>query len=331
MLKPAGNVPFTKRAVLYVGYNCNAKCCFCHYHWKKWDWRSLEDCMKDAAKFRFEFGNSTVDITGGEPSVYPHIVELLIYCRKIGLRPTIITNGLVMKKRAREFHDAGLVGTLSSVHTVSNMDDVYGVKDAFRKIDTGLDTIASMMSLRTNTTIIRQNYHELCEITKYVIGKGAEVVNFIPFNARHEWRDKIEIEHQISHSTHAPYLDNAVQIAEDNGVRANIRYIPFCMFPDRYPNMSNWGQLPYDPHEWDLRSWLDEWYHWLPGTTYKAMSLAVRKKVCRKSPRCKECALDPICDGVGAQYLDRYGDPELVPIKGDLVTNMDHYRKEQLV
>lgn len=39
-----------------------------------------------------EYGCNSIDIQGGEPTIYPHIFELIEYCVSIGLKPTLITN-----------------------------------------------------------------------------------------------------------------------------------------------------------------------------------------------------------------------------------------------
>ena len=106
----------TKRGVLYVGYPCNLRCVFCYYAYTtNKEWYSLEECKHDASLYRTEYGNEWVDITGGEPTIYPHIFELLGHCREIDLKPTLITNTLVLadEDKVKKFQRL-MVYTISS-------------------------------------------------------------------------------------------------------------------------------------------------------------------------------------------------------------------------
>ena len=54
---------------------------------------SIEKLKKMCHTLRYYYGNTSVDIQGGEPTIYPDILELIRYCKEIGLHPTLITNG----------------------------------------------------------------------------------------------------------------------------------------------------------------------------------------------------------------------------------------------
>ena len=64
--------------------------------------RNLEDLRTLGVKF--------VDFTGGEPLLYEYLPEVLEYSKRIGLRTTITTNGILYPKRATEL--AGFVDIL---------------------------------------------------------------------------------------------------------------------------------------------------------------------------------------------------------------------------
>ena len=84
----------TQRGVLSVGLACDIECIFCYYrHSDKKAFRSLDELKEEATKLRVFYGNSRVDITGGEPTIYPYLVPLVEHCHKIGLKPSIITHG----------------------------------------------------------------------------------------------------------------------------------------------------------------------------------------------------------------------------------------------
>ena len=50
-------------------------------------------------------------------------MELVRYCKEIGLHPTLITNGLVLakKEKLQEFKDAGVRDFLVSLHGIADI------------------------------------------------------------------------------------------------------------------------------------------------------------------------------------------------------------------
>lgn len=303
----------TKRTVLYIGYNCNAKCIHCYFSFKKGDWRPIEICKKEAFEFREKYGNEFVDITGGEPSVYPNIVELIKYCSDINLKPTIITNGIVMKKRAKEFKTAGLNDCLVSVHgTKDTAEKIYGFSNMWIRLTEGIVAIRDNFSTwRSNTTILKQNYKDLPSIAEFLINNKVSVANFIAFNPYHEWKKITNIECQVQFKEIEKHLIEAIDMLQKENIKVNVRYYPFCMLKGYEKNVVNWLQLSYDKHEWDLNSWLDQWWHWDKGITKDEMAIKVREKECIKGSPCNNCKLNAICDGLSKQYAKRYGFNEL--------------------
>jgi len=78
---------------------------------------ALEKAKEICRVLREFYGNTAIDIQGGEPTIYPGILELISYCRDIGLHPTLITNGLILAKpgKLEEFSDAGVRDFLVSL------------------------------------------------------------------------------------------------------------------------------------------------------------------------------------------------------------------------
>ena len=71
------------------------------------------------------YGNTSIDIEGGEPTLYPEIFELVSYCVRIGLHPTLITNGIVLdnRERCRRFQAAGVRDFKISIHGLGDVHD----------------------------------------------------------------------------------------------------------------------------------------------------------------------------------------------------------------
>ena len=84
----------TKRAVIDPLRRCNLQCNFCYYRYI--DMESMVPLAEvkkaiDDAKAR---GNKHITVTGGEPTFYPEIVQLVQYARRLDLSVEIITNAI---------------------------------------------------------------------------------------------------------------------------------------------------------------------------------------------------------------------------------------------
>ncbi len=70
---------------------------------------SLEEMKKQIDWFKQHRNIHTVSIAGGEPTLYPHLKELIAYAAKLNIRTMLFTNGLVLtRKYAIELAEQGL-------------------------------------------------------------------------------------------------------------------------------------------------------------------------------------------------------------------------------
>ncbi len=74
----------SKRGVLWLGQTCNLRCYFCYFLNRIADsehpehpFMSLEKCKEICHTLRYFYGNTAIDIQGGEPTIYPEILELI--------------------------------------------------------------------------------------------------------------------------------------------------------------------------------------------------------------------------------------------------------------
>ncbi len=93
----------------YVTYRCNAKCGFCDIWEQPSPLIELQDVKQNLADLK-RLGVRFVDFTGGEPLLHPQLALFLQEAKKLGLRTTVTTNGLLYPKRAKQL--AGLIDLL---------------------------------------------------------------------------------------------------------------------------------------------------------------------------------------------------------------------------
>ena len=78
-----------RRGVLWIGQTCNLRCHFCYFLDKIMDRNHPEhdffelDKLKAMCKTLVDvYGNNSVDIQGGEPTIYRHITQLIQYLQR---------------------------------------------------------------------------------------------------------------------------------------------------------------------------------------------------------------------------------------------------------
>lgn len=259
----------TKRGVLWLGQTCNLSCFFCYFAERIADKNHPEHAFMDIEKakkichtLRFVYGNRAIDIQGGEPTIYPHIFELVAYCHEIGLEPTLITNGIVLanEELCQKYKDAGVKDFLVSIHGLGETyDTVVGMKGGNKKQMKALHNLQKLeIPFRLNCTMTKEVVGEIEDVARLAIETGALVVNFIAFNPFADQQEKNlrSTENVSRYSEIKKHLTVAIDMLEESHIETNVRYLPMCMAEERHlKNFYNMQQLSYDPHEWDFNSW----------------------------------------------------------------------------
>jgi pyruvate-formate lyase-activating enzyme len=259
----------TKRGVLWLGQTCNLKCFFCYFIDKIADkehpehpFMSLEKAKKICHTLRTVYGNTSIDIQGGEPTIYPDIFELTSYCAQIGLAPTLITNAIVLanEEMCQKFKDASVKDFLVSIHGFGDTyDKVVGLENGSKKQMRAIENLRKLdIPFRLNCTMTKDVVNELEDVADFAVKCGALAVNFIAFNpfadqqsANGRSADNVPMYGEIK-----KHLTVAIDTLENADIETNVRYLPMCMAEARHlKNFYNFQQLSYDSHEWDFNSW----------------------------------------------------------------------------
>ena len=223
---------------------------------------TFEKCKSLCQVLREFFGNTSIDIQGGGPTIHPEILELISYCRGIGLYPTLITNGLHLSKPGvlEEFRDAGIRDFLVSYHGIGDIhDQVVCKKGAYEKMDEGRAAYGGA----GHPIPIQLHHVEACRAAparhraqgRRVRRERGELHCLQPLRGP---ETGIRTHDNVPrYSDIKPKLADAIDILEAAGIEANVRYLPLCMAEKRHrKDFYNFQQLPYDHHEWDYQSWL---------------------------------------------------------------------------
>jgi MoaA/NifB/PqqE/SkfB family radical SAM enzyme len=190
---PSGARAITRRGILWLGQTCNLRCHFCYFLDRIEDethaehaFMRLEKAMEICRTLVEHYGNNSIDIQGGEPTLYSDIYSLVAYCAEIGLSPTIITNAQVLSNREKvaQFRAAGLRDFLVSVQGLGDVyDELVGSRGAHvRQMKALCHLQEEGIPFRFNTVVSKPALDQLVDIAELAVRTGAEVVNFLGFN-----------------------------------------------------------------------------------------------------------------------------------------------------
>jgi uncharacterized Fe-S cluster-containing radical SAM superfamily protein len=258
----------TRRGVLWLGQTCNIRCHFCYFldrienkDHPEHPFMDIEKAKQICHTLRYKYGNTSIDIQGGEPTIWRHIEELITYCREIGLYPTLITNAITLARRERceQLQKAGLHDFLISVQGLGPVyDEIVGLPGGSVKQAKALDNCVELgIPFRFNSVLSLKALPQYVDIARLAVEKGALAVNFLAFNPFEDQATGHRSTFNVASYTQvAGELNKALDVLAEGGVEANVRYFPICMVEERHrKSIYNFPQLSYDPHEWDYDSW----------------------------------------------------------------------------
>lgn len=316
MFEMSGGLIPTARAVIDINRPCNAKCLMCYYAYNESNWsKSWEQVAQElsAAKAR---GNTSVDFTGGEPTIHPEMEKVIRTAEEMGLHTCIITNGLALEK-VRRLTSAGCSEWLVSLHGFEGQHDrLLNVPKAWEKVNRTIDHLNDAGAfIRVNCTLTRYNARDLPRLARHYIDRvRPHIVNFINFNPHYEWgnSDQPEVynrlnEVQVRGSEISPYLKEAIDLLSSRNVWVNVRYFPFCLLKGYEAHICNNPQVMFDPYEWD--------YGVTPKTTeaYLEYGRNLQERIGSSQGRCGECGIIDVCGGIHKNYAMLHGYDELSP------------------
>jgi MoaA/NifB/PqqE/SkfB family radical SAM enzyme len=256
-----------RRGVIWLGQTCNIRCYFCYFLDKinakshpEHAMMSLEKAKAMCRTLVDYYGCNSVDIQGGEPLVWGDIYKLVAYCNEIGLKPTLITNGIQLAKMSAcvKLKEAGVYDLLFSVHGIGDTyDQIVGLPGGSEKQMQALKNLREVgIPFRLNCVLSKPVVAELPQLAELTFSSGARAMNFIAFNPFiDQTSGKRNVETVASYSEVMNVLTPILDEFDRRNVECNVRYFPFCVFEERHRKFSqNFQQIIYDLHEWEAAS-----------------------------------------------------------------------------
>ena len=222
------------------------------------DWKRLVD---EIAQHKIRF----ILIRGGEPFLFPGIIELLEYINSKGIFLSIDTNGTILNKFAADLVRIGNMHITFSVDGTEEIhDNVRGVKGSFNKTK---ENIALLNSIEKATnkkisksicfTISKYSYTALGEMPEVARSMGITSMNIVPY-------------YFISTDTGKTYEEELEKNFNCSafswkGFHHDLSGIDFNIFKEEYrkylANLNETGNFPYMPlTEDEYKLWFNDSY-----------------------------------------------------------------------
>ncbi|MBI5594634.1 MAG: radical SAM protein [Elusimicrobia bacterium] len=292
---------------LKLGYACDHQCLFCvqgDLRRRFPEPRSAPDLI--AAMRAGRAKADSIVFTGGEPTVYPYLPELVRYARLLGYsRVQIQSNGRRFSERpfAAALVEAGATEFALSLHgsTPSVHDGLTDVPGSFERTWAGITGLLGMgQRVMTNSVVTRGNAGDLPALAALLAGAG---VRHIQFAFVHIVGKAAENAALIvpRKAAAVPFILRAVDAGRALGARVMTEAVPLCLLKG-YEDCAAETEMPVMT------------IHHADGTVCEDFTrerLEVQK---RKGPACGGCVHDPVCEGPWHEYPELFGWGEFVPV-----------------
>ena len=174
-----GEGPTPRLIAWEVTRSCNLSCIHCRAASVDKPYPNeftTEECLRLLDEI-VALASPIIILTGGEPLLRPDIFEIASYGSKKGLRMVMATNGLLIDgETTKQMRQASIQRVSISLDgaTAKSHDQFRQVKGAFAGSLRGIELLKkASIEFQINTTITRENLHELPDIQKLAVGLGA--------------------------------------------------------------------------------------------------------------------------------------------------------------
>jgi len=150
---------------------CNIHCEGC-YRQHMTGHKTLEQVKEEVLFFKQWRNPDNVSIAGGEPLIYPHIVDLVAFIAEQKIKPIILTNGVALKPELlHELKRAGLAGFTMHIDSHQNRPQWRGKSEAdlneLRQHYADMIAAEKGLYLIFNSTVYPSTFHEIPDVLRW--------------------------------------------------------------------------------------------------------------------------------------------------------------------
>jgi MoaA/NifB/PqqE/SkfB family radical SAM enzyme len=167
--------------IFYVTEGCNLKCVTCSYRNALPGELTLEEIGKLAEELS-EFGLRHIVFSGGEPLLRRDFIQICEIFKKLGVKQTILTNGLLLEKRIDDLHkyfheiivsiDGAYAETHNSIRGLISYDQILkGIKKTVNEI--------GFKNISIRTVLQKRNFRQFPDMIENAKSFGVSRISFL--------------------------------------------------------------------------------------------------------------------------------------------------------
>lgn len=281
--------------IININNECNSYCSFCADSEEKRSRKnkSYQTLIAELEDARRKF--SSLIISGGEPTIYSHILDYIKHAKDVCKydRISITSNGFLFYYE--DFVDKLIENGVNDfvisfqIQDAKIYDAICKVRNSFHYVDMGIRNLRERnQTVRANTVIHKLNYKHLDKIVEYLIESGIVSIQLAFMNPIGVSVINGKSVMAISYTETMPIVKKAFKIADKFGFgNLFIENFPICIAEPYMNNMSDLNQ-PKENKDY-----------------YNATK--------SKPGICFDCQYYDKCNGAWIAYLNQFGNSELKP------------------
>lgn len=292
-------------AYIQITRDCNQKCRFCSNPPSGWEAMPRAKAKKLIDGY-IKQGYEGIILSGGEPTLYSHLVDLIQYCAQKKFPCRIITNGqkTADPKYLATLLKAGLNHINLSIysHQQKIQNFLSQNKNSFKNIKATLNNIAkAKIRVDINITINRYNSNHLSLVVKFIVRNYPFVKHFVFNNLDpipNRVRENPDTVPRLS--DFELELNKSLQFLDKNGLTFRVERVPLCYLSGFEYCSTETRKIVKN----EIR----------PIYFLDQKGFLVQKEFFHEKPKkCQPCFLDAICAGL--YQMDKYySSKEIYPI-----------------
>lgn len=302
----------TQKLVLFTGFSCNSHCHFCiDLNKRDLPDKSTRQIVEEMVRAKAA-GVEYLEMIGGETTIRRDFIPLVKTAKRLGFKDiVVVTNGrmLAYPEFAKETVAAGVTDLVFSIHghDAKLHDDLTYAPGSFNDLLKGIENARKegLERIFGNCTVVKQNMAVLPRIAELFLRLKIHHVEFISVDPTYggAYTNFHGLVPRISEA--APFMREALEVGRKGGTRDFVvRYVPLCHFKDYLDQVSEIREV---------RTFRTR--HWAPDFQNDDVAAGRIAAGRAKTDRCAGCSLYDLCEGPWREYVRRYDDSELTPVK----------------
>ena len=228
-----------KKMVYYfnITYRCINNCIFCIADsGQQHDDIGLEQFKKIVEEENIR--DAEIILSGGEPTILPHFLEILDKANSTGSNIILMTNGRTLANEDYAFEllkNENLREIQIPVHGTKNIhEQITRVKGSFEETMEGIENLIKFkrenQKITVKIALSKLNYQQLPEVVQYVSERFPKINQFVFSSLKISEKCLREREKIIFPMNHVvPYLSDTLRYMETKNINVELDYLPPCI------------------------------------------------------------------------------------------------------